>query len=149
MSAKIGIQNIINFLEDRNLRFTFHGEKTDVINGFSTLFNYREGTITFVSSLNKFSNYTDQFNDKKIKLIITDSAEQIHDCFINTIQIERPKQTFFSILDRLFDNDFEENTISIKEEIFKQNSYVSEKANIGENVKIGIGCIIEGNVSIG
>lgn len=149
MSVKISIENILSFLEERNYKYTFHGQKSDVINGFSTLFNYKKDTITFVSSLNKFSDVADQFNDKDIRLVITDPSESVHDCFINTMQIEKPKQAFFAILDHFFYKKSEENTISSKREVFIKQSYVSEKAVIGEGVKIGIGCVIEDGVTIG
>src|SRR5690625_186205 len=149
MPDEISIKEIISFLENGNCNFSFKGEISDVIKGFSTLFNYKKGTITFVSSLNKFSDSSDLFNGKKIQLIITDPSEPVHDCFINTIQIEKPKHTFFSILDHFFVEESEECTISAKREIYEIKSYVSKNARIGKNVKIGIGCVVEGNVSIG
>lgn len=149
MSKEISIGEIIELLRGKNYNFIFHGDKNDIINGFSTLFNYKQNTMTFVSSLNKFNDYKELFKSKKIKLMIADTSESVSDCFVNTIQIEKPKQAFFTILDYLFDDNAEEYTITSQEKYYRKHSFVSNNAKIGKNVKIGKGCIIEGNVSIG
>lgn len=149
MFDEISINDILKFLESKNYIFSFYGDKDDVIKGFSTLFNYKEKTITFVSSLNKFSDYTDMFKEKRIQLIITDPSENINDCFINTIQVEKPKQAFFSILDQFYDSDSKDSTINEKPSTIDKHSVVSSNASIGDNVNIGFGCVIEENVSIG
>lgn len=149
MFDEISINDILKFLESKNYIFSFHGDKDDVIKGYSTLFNYKEKTITFVSSLNKFSDYTDMFKEKRIQLIITDPSENINDCFINTIQVEKPKQAFFSILDQFYDSDSKDSTINEEPSTIDKHSIVSSNASIGDNVSIGFGCVIEENVVIG
>lgn len=151
MGNEIRIQEIINFLRSKNYSFEFKGDKNSTIKGFSTLFKYQENTMTFISSLNKFSDYLGMFNNQKIQLIITDSQEDMYDQFINVIQIEQPKSVFFFLLDEFFNIDSAENNTLITSQpcVYKQNSFISENAIIGEGVKIGCGCIIEGNVYIG
>src|SRR5699024_4842070 len=146
MSDELNIERILEFIEKNNYSFSFKGNKKDVNKGFSTLFNYQENTMTFVSSLNRFSDYTDLFDSKEIQLIIIDPSEIIDDSFINVIQIEKPKNAFFSILDQFFDEDSTEDINPVTTE---RQSHISESAIIGRNVKIGIGCVIEVNVYIG
>src|SRR5699024_7453046 len=94
----VSIKSIIDFLQKKKYNFSFNGNEKEVINGFSTLFNYKEGSITFVSTLYKFKDYIDLFNEKNIQLIITNPSENVFDCFNNCIQIEKPTNAFFDIL---------------------------------------------------
>lgn len=151
MSAAVSIKDILKFLEENDFHFSFQGSEDDIINGISTLFNYQEKSMTFVSKQYRFKDYLHQFKNKKIQLIITDPSEDIFECFENVIQIEKPTNAFFSILDKFFNNNSEqdENNLIDKVNNVKRYSYISENANIGENVKIGRGCVIEGNVNIG
>lgn len=151
MKKKVNIKEIIEFLEVNNYEFNFIGNEDDDIFGYSTLFNYREDSMTFVSSLNNFSDYRELFHDKNIQLIISDPTEDIYDCFVNVIQINNPKSLFFLILENFFEEKRSEDFELIDEEShsYKGLSYISDKAVIGENVRVGIGCVIEENVYIG
>lgn len=151
MSNTVKIESILDFLDTNNYKYLFQGNENDNIEGFSTLFNYRKDSLTFVSKLYKFSDYLDLFSKRKIKLIITDPSEDIFDCFENVIQIEKPTNAFFSILEIFFSDNSTQinNPITKVEADYKNNSYISDKAIIGKNVKIGIGCVIEADVSIG
>lgn len=55
------------------------------------------------------------------------------------------------LLDGLFEKvpDPEITGISADPEVYKKNSYIAPTASIGNNVRIGVGCVIEGNVTIG
>ena len=150
MTKKILIKDILNYLKDNEIEHSFYGDESEVIEGFSTLFNYKNGTMTFISTLYDFRDYKEKFKNKKIKLMITDPSEKIYKCFNNTIQIKRPTNVFFSILDRFFDNKMnDDNPITCNQNEYSKQSFISDKAIIGENVKIGVGCVIEPNVQIG
>src|SRR5699024_8447724 len=112
---------------------------------FSTLFNYKPQTMTFISTLYDFKDYEENFEEKKIKLIITDPNEKTYDCFVNVIQIEKPTNSFFTILENFYshDNNGENSPICTNEEHYKKHSFISEHAKIGTNVKVGYGCVIE------
>ena len=147
--SEVVIDDIIGFLDQQGYNFNFTGNKADKVNDFSTLFNYKEGSLTFVSSLNDFGDYIRMFEDKKIQLIITGFKEKNYDCFENTIQVEKPKSVFFSILEHFFNEDSNDDSITNNPEAYKRRSFISDKATIGRNVKIGVGSVIEGNVTIG
>lgn len=148
---EIRIKDIIKYLDKIGHQYKFVGNQNDFITGFSTLFNYQEETITFVSSLNKFDDFAPLFKDEKIKLVIIDPTEEIHECFSNVILIEKPKKIFFSVLDHLFGEASNEDMFmkTNSNPVKSKNSFISEEAVIGENVKIGSGCVIEGDVYIG
>lgn len=151
MSSEVKLEEIINFLEEQRYEYSFVGDTKDVIKGFSTLFNYKDYSLTFVSSLNKFEDYENEFKNRNIKLIITSPKENIFPCFRNVIQIENPKSVFFLILENFFGKGInqQEITVTNDEEVYNKRSFVSKQACVGENVEIGIGCIIEEDVIIG
>src|SRR5699024_6356196 len=99
MEREVYIHEILDFLEDNEIDFNFVGKKDEKIEGFSTLFNYKKSKMTFISMLYKFKDYSKEFNEKTIKLILTDPSEEIYSCFENTIQIKKPTNAFFSIIE--------------------------------------------------
>lgn len=150
MKEFVEIKEILSFLSEENIEYTFIGNENDIIEGFSTLFNYKEGTITFISTFYNFKDYVGNFQNKKIKLIITDPSEQQYDCFENSLIIERPTNKFFTILEGFFDSEKGTDALTVHSgEMNERNSFISESAIIGDNVQIGFGCVIEPNVNIG
>src|SRR5690625_4975075 len=101
MSKNVQVKQVLDFLSREKYDFTFTGNEEDIVVGFSTLFNYKQGSLTFVSSLNKFSDYKHLFEDERIQLAITDKKEKIYKCFNNVIQIDQPKSIFFSLLENV------------------------------------------------
>lgn len=149
MDTFVQIKSIIKWLNKNNYTYTFKGNQDDQIKGYSTLFNYQAEKVTFISKLYNFSDYEEKFEKKPIKLIITDPSESIYDCFTNVIRIEKPTKVFFNILEEFFDEKDKESIITSDVDTYNQHSYVSHKAILGKNVKIGVGCVIEDNVCIG
>ena len=52
MKKKIKIKKILDFLKEENIEYDFEGNDEDIIEGFSSLKNYRKGTITWVKNYN-------------------------------------------------------------------------------------------------
>lgn len=142
--------DILKFLDESGTSYKV--EKTDAseINGFSSLFQYKDQSMTFIVPERKFSDYKEAFSERGIALIILGEKETVYSCFKNAIRVNNPRRVFFSIVEHFFDNgNSEEITgISSNPEIYKRGSYISPKAKIGNNVRIGIGCVVEGNVVI-
>src|SRR5699024_9416072 len=132
MKSEITIEDIITFLEGQQYNFSFVGEKEDKIEGYSTLFNYKNETLTFVSSLNNFSDYELDFIKRKIKLNIIFPREKIFPCFSNVIQIENPKSIFFLLLDHFFGkyHDESDDILIGNKETYNEKSYVSVQSII-------------------
>ncbi|WP_055736928.1 MULTISPECIES: DapH/DapD/GlmU-related protein [Bacillaceae] len=147
---EIKIKDVLDLLTKSNYKFSFHGDRNEILEGFSTLFNYKKSTITFVSSLNKFEDHESLFKGSKITLIVADPSEAINSCFLNTIHIKNPKRAFFFILDNLFNSNLESESIRKMEvEDDNDHSFISKKAKVSVGVKVGINCIIEEDVVIG
>ncbi|MCJ7840668.1 hypothetical protein MUB24_07045 [Lederbergia sp. NSJ-179] len=151
MINEFKIKDILNFLKGKNFDFSFQGNENDSINGFSTLFNYKVETITFISTLYSFKDYKHLFKTKKIRLILTDPSEKVFGCFENIIHVKKPTNAFFSILEHFFGerSNYSEQLITNDSSLYPRQSFISKKALIGKNVKIGIGCVIDEGVIIG
>src|SRR5690625_2159137 len=107
--------------------------------------------MTFISTLYKFEDYIKDFKGKKIRLILMDPSEKEYENFENILIITKPTNAFFLILEEYFssDNLTSKSAITNIDEQYKKHSYISEDAQIGENVSIGRGCVIESDVIIG
>ena len=145
------IREMLKVLDEAEIKYQV--EKTDEceISGFSSLFQYKDGTMTFIVPERKFGDFQENFLNKEIALMIVGKTEIVYNCFRNVIRVADPRKVFFTIIEKCFDAGNSEviTGISSNPEVYKRNSYISPKAVIGENVRIGIGCVIEGNVVIG
>ena len=119
--------------------------------GFSSLFHYKKDTMTFIVPERSFADVQEQFTNCEIAMIILGKKEPLDDRFKNIIRAADPRKAFFTAIESCFDDGSNEEItgISSNPEVYRQNSYISPSAIIGKNVKIGIGCVIEGNVVIG
>lgn len=151
MSKKIKIKDILQFMEVKKIKYTFKGDENIIVEGFSSLFNYKEKSMTFISTLYKFEDYKKEFKDKTIRLILMDPSEKEYENFENILIIPKPTNAFFSILKEFFSKDelIGQSAITNKEEQYKKHSYISKDTQIGTNVSIGRGCVIEADVKIG
>lgn len=148
MNVVVTIKEILEFFDKNNYDYKFNGNEKDSIEGFSSLFNYKEKSMTFISLLYNFDEFESNFSNKQIQLIITSFNENLYPSFKNVIKVEKPTHMFFMIVEEFFEKAVNSNT-PINENDFLSHSYISKDAVIGNNVKIGIGCVIEGNVQIG
>lgn len=132
----IKLQDIIDFLKKEKVKFEFIGDFNDTIIGFSSLGNYKPGTITWCK--------TDDDFDEKIKsgyklLVSSKHKEGISDNCIVTVN---PKAVFFPIIENFFQTENELPDVG-------HGTYISSNVKIGKNVRIGYNCVIDGDISIG
>src|SRR5699024_7697513 len=127
MSRLVKIKDILTYLADNEIEFEFVGNENKNINGYSTLFNYKGETMTFVSTLNNFKDYEKLFEGKDIELIFTGFNESDSNKFNNQIKVEYPKRIFFSILERFY-NSKKSNTLFSNKEDYQLHSFVSDNA---------------------
>jgi UDP-3-O-[3-hydroxymyristoyl] glucosamine N-acyltransferase len=147
----VNVELIYEYLKESGVSCSLEGDPKTQIKGFSSLFNYKPGTMTFISSEYKFSSCESNFEDKCISLIITNKNESYYPHFNSMIKVDSPRQAFFMVIEGFFDESEDEEItgISSNPRIYSMRSYISNKARIGNNVKIGVGCVIEGDVEIG
>lgn len=144
------ISTIKDYLQNIGEYIDIKGNEIASINGFSSLFDYRTETITFLAEEREL---TDELILRAgvISLIITGSDVEFKSNFRCQISVKNTRHAFFSVIDEFFSEEqsAEVTMISSDERVYGTNSHVSSKAQIGKNVRIGVGCVIEGDVSIG
>ncbi len=148
MYDELLLSDILHYLEEEQYDYEFYGNKNEQVSGYSTLFNYKKHTMTFVSTLNKFEDYQQLFINQQIQLILCGYEETDINCSSNMIKTEYPKKMFFDLLNRFYGDPAISNNL-IEANRDNKHSFISDKAQIGKNVKIGYGCIIEDGVIIG
>ena len=145
------ISDIISYLNSEKIGYSLTGVKDGEVNGYSSLFNYKDETMTFVAPERHFIDYEKDFRGKTIRLIIMSYEEEDYPCFESVIHVKDPRAVFFGIIDGVLDKPAGEEItgISSNPDTYRSNSYIAPTAKIGKNVKIGVGCVIEGNTEIG
>lgn len=134
----IKIKDILTFLQNKNIEFVFRGNSDDEINGFSSLYNYKEGTITWCKDI---AFLTKAYEEIPYKLLVINSSNKDYGICDNCIDTPTPKKAFFSILEAFFKSMDELPDIG-------QGTYVSKKVKLGKNVKIGYNCVLDGDITI-
>lgn len=145
------INDIIRFLQKDGEDFEFIGDAEESIDGYSSIYEYKENTITWLRNSN---NYDETIGNIKgaIKLIVLPKDYKNTDEFINYIKTHDPHRVFFHIIEEFYDKKLEnsigkENAISQSAKIH-QNVYIGNYCTIGDNVEIGEGSKIYNNVTI-
>lgn len=135
--GQIYISEILKFIKQEGLDYQYIGLENISITGFSSLNKYKEGTITWVK---KKPTYEQLEQTKKMKLIVTQRGLDLEGT--NVIYADESKKVFFKILKFFFKQD------NIKPQL-GHGTYIGSKVKLGENVKIGCNCLLDGTIEIG
>ncbi len=133
------IRDIIEFLKKTNFRFEFFGDINETINGFSTLYNYRNGTITWCKKSEYFEANEDVKNRQYNLIVMPEPSNSLSGNYIIT---DKPKNVFFDIVEEFFATERKLPEVGA-------GTYISPEVKIGKNVKIGYNCVIDGDITIG
>lgn len=147
----VSIQRVQQALLEHGIKADVEGNAGDTVSGFSSLFHYRPGTMTFIVPERDFADYQSQFQPEEISLLILSAGVRKPAEAKAALYVDDPRAAFFCAVEVFFDHtDSEEITgITSNPEEYRARSFIAPSAQIGENVKIGVGCVIEGNVKIG
>lgn len=153
----IDIITIQNYLNESNLSYVYCGKPTLCIKYFSSIFNPRSDSITWIKKINDF-NLSTISSDLNLIIVANHPANTTPQQF-NFIFCDNPKEVFFSILNHFWPSCNYPPSISSSSTVLTQNigenvyvghnSYVSENAVIGDNVVIMNNVSIEERVTIG
>lgn len=138
-------------LEKEGISAELTGSGNVEINGFSSLFHYRAGTMTFIVPERSFADYAGNFGTGEIAVLILAAKEEKPAAARCAIYVDDPRKAFFFLLEVFFDGQASEEVtgISSDPEVYRRRSFIMSSAKIGKDVQIGVGCVIEGNVTIG
>lgn len=158
MDNGIVISEIVNLLSGNGYKVKAEGNLSSSINGFSSLSNYKNGTITWVRNENYLiaANITE---NQQFSCIVTPNCLQSIPNAVCQLKTDDPKAVFFFILDHYWKEDTIE---TLSEKAFIEEgakigpgtsvgpfSHISSKAVIGKNCHIGSNVVIKGKVRIG
>ena len=136
---KIQICEVLRFLEKQELKYEFEGNEEDYLEGFSTIYEYKKGTITWIKNGEKYKEYVGIVENIRLLVIGEDILSDIKP--ENAIITENPKFAFFVILKEFFTHK--------EKAMLGCNCCIADTAEIKENVSLGNNCVIEENVVIG
>ena len=126
-------------LDKSNIKYRFVGTVNDSITGYSSLYEYKENSITWAR---EYSNLDKCVLTNEIKCIVLPyNSENIVLSYKNIIYTDNPHKVFFYIIDNFY-ADITIHSIG-------RNNFISTNTKIGVNVNIGNNCTIDEGVEIG
>lgn len=131
------IAQILSFLDDEGIPYTFSGRKEELVEQFSSLHHYKLGSFTWIKTQ---KNILKNFDLLQIKLAFV--SEDIVGDFQNVIRTPQHKRAFFSTIEHFYVQEEERPAIG-------QFTYISPKVKLGKNVRIGYNCTLDGDITIG
>lgn len=142
MKNEVLLESILNFLEKKDIIFRFEGNKRQGVTDVSSVLKYRENSLTWIKSKEKYLEIQDKINADLIKAVIVDEPTHEVVDFKNAIICDNPKGVFSIIISEYFKKD----------DFFKEmglHTVIEKSAKLGNNVYIGNNCYIGSNVTIG
>ncbi|MCI8810217.1 MAG: hypothetical protein HFF84_08840 [Oscillibacter sp.] len=131
------ISEILVFLKNEGIPYTFCGNEAENVECFSSLVHYKPGTFTWVK---KQETIPGGFDLSSIVLAFV--SENVEGNFQNVIRTSESKRAFFSTIEHFYVEDKEQPAIG-------QYTYISPKVKLGKNVRIGHNCTLDGDITIG
>ncbi len=132
------ISEILDFLKEENISFSFAGDASASVDGFSSLGHYKPGSLTWIKAE---KNIPAGFDLRQIALAII-SEEVNADGVPNVIRTAESKRAFFSSIEHFYGQEEERPAVG-------QFTYISPKVRLGKNVRIGHNCTLDGDITIG
>lgn len=132
----ITIQTLLDLLEQSGYEFTFEGDPNTALSGFSSLSQYREGTVAWARN----SEALKSINVEKISCVVLPAG--LDAPAPNRIVVDDPRRIFFFLIERVWGEPKKPAGVGA-------HTFVSPEARIGKNVSIGCNCTIDGPVVIG
>ena len=132
----VSIEEILAFLDETGLPYSFEGNSKDEIVGFSSLTNRREDAMVWVKSA---AQLPPAGICSSIRLAIV--SPDAKGCFRNTIVSPESKRLFFSVLEHFYGEAPSEPGIGT-------HTYVGPHVRLGKHVTIGHNCTLDGEIDI-
>jgi UDP-3-O-[3-hydroxymyristoyl] glucosamine N-acyltransferase LpxD len=131
------ISDILQFMRDKGVPYSFSGDETEEVEYFSALNNYKPGSFTWISSQ---KNIPEGLDLSALQLVI--ASEGVTGNFRNVIYTPRSKYAFFSTMEHFYAKAETRPAIG-------QFTYLSPQVKLGKDVYIGHNCTLDGEITIG
>lgn len=132
------ILEILDFLRGEGISFTFSGNEMAAAEGFSSLIHYKPGSFTWIKAQ---KNIPEGCCLGQIALVIV-SEDVDAGAAPNVIRTSESKRAFFSSVEHFYAQEEPRPAVG-------QFTYISPKVKLGKNVRIGHGCVLDGDITIG
>ena len=136
--AEIKAQQIIQWARENGFEFEYFGDTDAVITGVSSLKKYRDGCITWIKR--KAAAQLEEGILPRIRCCVIQRGVEKHP--ENYFVTDHAKLFFFSMAEHFF-ADRKGGPVR------GQNTWIGEHVTLGQNVRIGCGCILDGVIHIG
>lgn len=133
----IRVSEILTFLDEEGIQYTFCGDKNISVNRFSSLTQYKSDSFTWIK---KAESIPDNFDLSQITLAFVTTGVKAN--LQNVIETDESKRAFFSTIEHFYAEEEDRPAIG-------QFTYVSPKVKLGKNVRIGHNCTLDGDITIG
>ena len=152
------IFDINNYLDSKNIKYTCDGDENTVVNGYSSIYQYKEGTISWLRKIGTLEA-SDFCMPDSFTCLITQKGTRRIDNVKCQIWVDNPKDAFFDILEDFWGEKtvtfispqavIEEGAVIGKNVSVGPFTYISSKTIIGDGTRIGSNVTIKGKVTIG
>lgn len=132
------ILDILEFLNEEEIPYTFSGDETVAVEGFSSLAHYKPGTFTWIKTQ---KNIPEEFSLWQVALAFVSENVDASPAS-NVIRTIESKRAFFFTIDHFYAHEEAQPAVG-------QFTYLSPKVKLGKNVRIGHGCVLDGDITIG
>lgn len=134
----IRVCEILCFLREEGIPFTFRGDETASVEGFSSLGYYKPGSLTWIKAA---KNIPEGFDLSRITLaVISENVDA--ESVSNVIRTPQSKRAFFATIEHFYAREEERPAVG-------QFTYLSPRVKLGKNVRIGHNCTLDGDITIG
>lgn len=134
----ITVAEILHYLDTLQIPYTFLGNRETRIERFSSLYNYRPGTFTWIKKQESIPDGVDLSN---LTLVFV-SEDVDAGSAPNVIRTPESKYAFFSTIERFYEQTDDCPKIG-------QFTYIGPRVKLGTGVKIGHNCTLDGEITIG
>lgn len=137
MKKSVSVNDIKLLLEKKCLPFRIQGNPQNIVDGFSSLSHYREGTITWNNSQKNLSVFTPH-----VSVCVVQEGIYME----SDTQIISPnsKAVFFSILEHFWGDDRNDDLPAVG-----PGTVIGSNVHMEDNVRIGCNCSLIGDITIG
>lgn len=130
------IKSILDYLSEQGVDFSFQGNPERSIEGFSSIENYADGTVSWLKNQSCIPENT----VTRKGLVFLPYDLEIN--FENKVITAQPRDAFFSVLNNFFSKSHPTSFIG-------NNNYISDHVMIEQDVYIGHNCVIDGDITVG
>ena len=131
----VDVHTLLTALDEKEYRFAFKGDEAVQVEGFSSIGQYRDNTITWARD----SAALAKCKGRDVLCMVLPSG--VEASAHNQIIVENPREVFFYLVKSIWG-------ATPKSPGIGQGTYISPEAKVDSSVSIGCNCVIDGPVEI-